>query len=94
MSSINDGLDISIHNESIPTESQEDHEVSHELSKLSLSSQTMHADDYLNTYADVAPALHVSTTFRYPQDPNSLVPSADMKVSFLPIEKPYTHSPT
>ena len=39
---------------------------------LSLSSKTIHADDYLNKGTDVAPPLHVSTTFRYARDPDSL----------------------
>lgn len=70
-------------NESIPSESQKDHEVSKDFNGLTLSSQTVHADDSLNTYDDVAPALHVSTTFRYSKDPDSLVPFADMEVCYL-----------
>ncbi|KAH6648507.1 pyridoxal phosphate-dependent transferase [Truncatella angustata] len=42
------------------------------LQHLSLSSQTIHADDYLNMYKDVAPAMHVSTTFRYSRNPDEL----------------------
>ncbi|KAL3424872.1 Cys/Met metabolism PLP-dependent enzyme [Phlyctema vagabunda] len=41
-------------------------------SGLSLASLTVHADDYLNSGVDVAPPMHVSTTFRYPRDPESL----------------------
>jgi hypothetical protein len=35
----------------------------------------IHADDSLNTHTDVAPALHVSTTFRY--DNSKLNPISD-----------------
>ena len=44
-----------------------------------LDTLAVHADDRLNTHTDVAPALHVSTTFRY--DNASLVPSTDEEVS-------------
>jgi cystathionine beta-lyase len=48
----------------------------HGLSKLhrtlSLGSKTIHADDYLNKGTDVAPPLHVSTTFRYNKNPDNL----------------------
>ncbi|KAF2755481.1 PLP-dependent transferase [Pseudovirgaria hyperparasitica] len=39
-----------------------------------LSTLALHADDILNSTTDVAPALHVSTTFRYPENPDDLVP--------------------
>ena len=42
------------------------------LPSLSLSSQTVHADDSLNKGQDVAPPLHVSTTYRYNRDPLKL----------------------
>ncbi|KAI9743094.1 MAG: hypothetical protein M1818_003389 [Claussenomyces sp. TS43310] len=51
---------------------RKDHSPESALSHLSLSSQTVHADDFLNSSQDVAPALHVSTTFRYAKDPNKL----------------------
>jgi hypothetical protein len=51
------------------------------LSSLSLSTQTIHADDFLNKGQDVAPPLHVSTTFRYNRDPDSLKPVAEVDVS-------------
>ncbi|KAJ5392538.1 trans-sulfuration enzyme [Penicillium cosmopolitanum] len=41
------------------------------------STRSLHADDVLNLVPDVAPPLHVATTFRYPSDPNLLVPAAD-----------------
>ncbi|KAI1780130.1 PLP-dependent transferase [Hypoxylon cercidicola] len=42
------------------------------LQHLSLSAQTIHADDFLNSHQSVAPPMHVSTTFRYNDDPDQL----------------------
>jgi hypothetical protein len=53
-------------------ENAEDHIPDRGLANLSLSSRTIHADDYLNKGRDVAPPLHVSTTFRYNGDPDQL----------------------
>ena len=41
----------------------------------------IHADDPLNSGTDVAPAMHVSTTFRYPGDPDALQPVEEEMVS-------------
>ena len=60
-----------------------DHSADHGLSKLSLSSQTIHADDFLNQSQDVAPPLHVSTTFRYSRNPDVLIPVTEHDVSLL-----------
>ncbi|KAK5950824.1 hypothetical protein OHC33_008207 [Knufia fluminis] len=38
------------------------------------STLSIHADDPLNLHTDVAPPLHVSTTFRYATDPSQLRP--------------------
>ncbi|KAL4940705.1 hypothetical protein BDV06DRAFT_196159 [Aspergillus oleicola] len=46
------------------------------------STQALHADDYLNLVTDVAPPIHLSTTFRYPNDPEALVPSEDPVAEF------------
>jgi hypothetical protein len=53
-------------------QSIEDHTPDHGLANLSLSSRSIHADDYLNKGQDVAPPLHVSTTYRYDRDPEKL----------------------
>lgn len=53
-------------------ENKEDHSTDHGLANLSLSSKTIHADDYLNKGTDVAPPMHVSTTFRYDRNPENL----------------------
>ncbi|KAI1433659.1 pyridoxal phosphate-dependent transferase [Xylaria sp. CBS 124048] len=42
------------------------------LQHLSLSAQTVHADDFLNAHSAVAPPMHVSTTFRYSRNPEEL----------------------
>lgn len=54
------------HNESAPTPTQN--------ATLSLSSLAIHADDVLNASTDVAPPMHVSTTFRYTSDYKNLQP--------------------
>ncbi|KAK4459095.1 pyridoxal phosphate-dependent transferase [Cladorrhinum samala] len=41
--------------------------------ELSLASLSVHADDYINNHQAVAPPMHVSTTFRYSDDPDKLV---------------------
>ena len=50
-------------------------------SKHHASTVAIHSDDSLNQAADVAPAIHVSTTFRYTDDPDDLVPAKDLTVS-------------
>ncbi|OTB08694.1 hypothetical protein M426DRAFT_316706 [Hypoxylon sp. CI-4A] len=45
---------------------------------LSLSAQTIHADDFLNSHQSIAPPMHVSTTFRYNRDPDELRPWANI----------------
>ncbi|KAI1768361.1 PLP-dependent transferase [Hypoxylon sp. FL1150] len=48
------------------------------LQHLSLSAQAIHADDFLNSHQSVAPPMHVSTTFRYSDDPDELRPWANI----------------
>ncbi|KAG5931075.1 hypothetical protein E4U53_001961, partial [Claviceps sorghi] len=50
---------------------------SEDLARLSLSSRTIHADDFISAHRAVAPAMHVSTTFRYSHDPDELHRSGD-----------------
>jgi hypothetical protein len=59
----------------------QDHNLNTGLTTLSLSSKTIHADDFLNIGPDVAPPLHVSTTFRYNNNPDALIPAVDHKVN-------------
>ncbi len=59
-----------------------DYTPSDDLEKLSLSSKTIHADDFLNKGQDVAPPMHVSTTFRYNKNPDALKAWNELDVSF------------
>lgn len=59
------------------------------LRPLAAATQAIHADDYLNSAQDVAPAMHVSTTFRYADKPEDLIPVKDLDVS---LEQP-PHNP-
>lgn len=47
----------------------------------SLSTLGVHGDDPINSATDVAPPLHVSTTFRYPRGPAQLKPGLDLDIS-------------
>ena len=62
------------------THDQKIHITPPEMSGLSLSTKAIHADDFLNVNQDVAPALHVSTTFRYSKNPDKLIPSHQLDV--------------
>jgi hypothetical protein len=65
------------------TEDLKDHTPVDGMSKLSISSQAIHADDILNNNQDVAPPMHVSTTFRYNKNPDKLVPAFPANVRHL-----------
>ncbi|AEO65431.1 uncharacterized protein THITE_2112405 [Thermothielavioides terrestris NRRL 8126] len=58
--------------------------------QLSLASRSVHADDYTNTHPAVAPPMHVSTTFRYADNPEELVPWSDFTPP--PAETSYIYS--
>jgi cystathionine gamma-synthase len=47
-------------------------ELDDKLAGLSLSSRAVHADNGIQSHRAVAPAMHVSTTFRYSDDPDAL----------------------
>jgi cystathionine gamma-synthase len=51
--------------------------------KASPETLVVHGDDGINKTTDVAPALHVSTTFRYDHDPDKLVPALDEDVGTI-----------
>jgi cystathionine beta-lyase/cystathionine gamma-synthase len=59
------------------------------LETLSPSTQAVHADDPLNVVDDVAPPIHVSTTFRYDRDPANLRPFHERES--LPVYGPTEH---
>lgn len=48
--------------------------------ELDASTLAIHADDQLNHTPDVAPAIHVSTTFRYTDNPDKLVTVSELEV--------------
>lgn len=51
------------------------------MTDLSLSTRLLHVDSQFDAVTpDVAPPLHVSTTFRYSSDPNQLIPYAELAV--------------
>lgn len=62
---------------------------------LAPATQAVHADDHLNRSSDVAPPLHVSTTFRYARNPSELVPAKELDASTqnllqpTPVSLPY-----
>jgi len=62
------------------TQDRKDRAPAEGIAALSLSSQAIHADDFLNDNTDVAPPLHVSTTFRYPGNADSLIPWRERNV--------------
>ncbi|KAJ5935806.1 hypothetical protein N7466_005353 [Penicillium verhagenii] len=45
---------------------------------IGTSTRALHADDTLNVVSDVAPPMHLSTTFRYSDDPADLFPVTDL----------------
>lgn len=45
------------------------------------ATRALHADDPLNLVTDVAPPMHLSTTFRFPDELEKLIPSEDPVVS-------------
>lgn len=70
-----------------------------DLNTLSPATQAIHADDPLNILDDVAPAIHVSTTFRYDSNPDRLFPVHERDTSeYDPTKHVYsrhtTHSTT
>ncbi|KAJ5565414.1 hypothetical protein N7513_001656 [Penicillium frequentans] len=50
---------------------------------IGTSTRSLHADDALNVVSDVAPPMHLATTFRYSDDPAKLFPVADLSDSGL-----------
>ncbi|KIN03194.1 hypothetical protein OIDMADRAFT_178858 [Oidiodendron maius Zn] len=46
------------------------------------ATRALHADDPLNLVTDVTPPIHLSTTFRFPSEPEKLIPSEDPAAEF------------
>ncbi|KAL2432914.1 putative trans-sulfuration enzyme [Exophiala dermatitidis] len=65
------------------------------IQQLSPATQAIHADDPLNVVDDVAPPIHVSTTFRYDKDPSRLRPYYEREEPiFEPTEHIYSRHTT
>lgn len=56
--------------------------------ELALASLSVHADDHISAHRAVAPAMHVSTTFRYSDNPDDLVPDENVDVRIRPSGVP------
>lgn len=52
------------------------------MTSYTAATRAVHGDDYLQVTADVAPAMHVSTTFNYARNPADLKPVGDSEVLF------------
>ena len=66
-----------------------------DIATLSPATQAIHADDSLNLVDDVAPPIHVSTTFRYNKDPTQLRPYYERpEPIFAPGEHIYSRHTT
>ncbi|KIW88406.1 uncharacterized protein Z519_10975 [Cladophialophora bantiana CBS 173.52] len=66
-----------------------------DLGSLSPSTLAIHADDPLNVVDDVAPPIHVSTTFRYDKNPSQLRPYHERaEPIFAPTEHNYSRHTT
>lgn len=70
--------------ESAPTAPPAGPEINEAVAGLSLSSRAVHADDHIAYHRAVAPAMHVSTTFRYSDDPDMLESWNNVNVSWVP----------
>ncbi|OJJ51738.1 hypothetical protein ASPZODRAFT_148962 [Penicilliopsis zonata CBS 506.65] len=57
---------------------------------LGSSTRALHADDPLNVVTDVAPPLHLSTTFRYPDNPDDLAPATKATYDLDPTTHIYS----
>lgn len=49
----------------------------------------VHADDVVNNVTDVAPPIHLSTTFRYHKNPDELTPAAERNVRYSQITRKF-----
>jgi len=55
-----------------------------EAPKFKAATLAIHGDDFLNTEPDVAPSMHLSTTFRYTNDYTKLTPYDDLDQASQP----------
>lgn len=61
-------------------------------SSLHPATYGIHADDRTNVLTDIAPPIHTSTTFRYPRDPNKLVPVSPEEGEVIDLSTPLIYS--
>lgn len=47
----------------------------------------LHADESLELENDIAPSIHVSTTFRYPKNPDELKPFYDREIGVSQVHR-------
>ncbi|CCX31106.1 pyridoxal phosphate-dependent transferase [Pyronema domesticum] len=57
---------------------------------LSLATLAIHADEHLAPVTDIAPPLHVSTTYRYVSNPDDLVPYTPPNATDPPLPHVYS----
>ncbi|KAJ5364852.1 uncharacterized protein N7496_010565 [Penicillium cataractarum] len=60
------------------------------LSKMAMSTQAIHADDFVSSHRAIAPAMHVAVNYRYARDPDQLVPGENIDPN-SPLE-PFVYS--
>ncbi|KAF1966741.1 cystathionine gamma-synthase-like protein [Bimuria novae-zelandiae CBS 107.79] len=59
---------------------------------LSAATAAVHADDRMNILTDVAPAIHTSTTFRYPRNHAELQPVPESTGEVIDLQTPLVYS--
>lgn len=62
------------------------------MAPLQPATAAIHADNRLNTLTDVAPAIHTSTTFRYPRDASALQPVPTEVDEYVDLQTPLVYS--
>ncbi|KAJ5108747.1 hypothetical protein N7456_005422 [Penicillium angulare] len=57
------------------------------LPQMAISTQAIHADDFVSSHRAIAPAMHVAVNYRYARDPSQLVPgeNADPNAPYEPF---------
>lgn len=53
------------------------------LPKMAMSTQAVHADDFVSSHRAIAPAMHVAVNYRYARDPSQLMPGENKDVSLF-----------
>lgn len=53
------------------------------LPQMAISTQAIHADDFVSSHRAIAPAMHVAVNYRYARDPDQLVQGENKDVSIF-----------